>query len=112
MLVSPEIPDPVLSHHPTRKGVDYFGAVRIRDGKFLYCREDESFNGETFFPFLKKLSRVSCHAGHHVTVILDKVKYHHASLHREWREKSQGSMTLEFMPPYSPERTQSKGSGN
>ena len=103
MWVPPEIADPVLLHHPTRKGVGYFGAVRIRDGKFLYCREDESFNGETFFSFLKKLRRVSCHACRHVVVILDNVKYHHARLHLEWREKSQGHMTLEFMPPYSPE---------
>ena len=36
MWVAPEIKDPVLLHHPTRKGIGYFGAVRIRDGKFVY----------------------------------------------------------------------------
>src|SRR5208337_5310152 len=49
MWIPPEVTDPVLLHHPTRKGIGYFGAVRIRDGKFIYCREEESFNGETFF---------------------------------------------------------------
>jgi hypothetical protein len=29
----------VLQHHPTRKSVGYFGAVRLRDGKFLFARE-------------------------------------------------------------------------
>jgi hypothetical protein len=36
MWVPPEIKEPVLRHHPTRKSVGYFGAVRIRDGKFVY----------------------------------------------------------------------------
>jgi transposase len=103
MWIPPEVTDPVLLHHPTRKGIGYFGAVRIRDGKFIYCREKESFNGETFFSFLKQVGRVSCHAGRHVVLILDNVKYHHAKLHLHWREKSREHLTLAFMPPYSPE---------
>jgi transposase len=102
MWIPPEITDPVLLHHPTCKGIGYFGAVRIRDGKFIYCREEESFNGETFFSFLKQVRRVSCHAGRHVVLMLDNVKYH-AKLHLHWREKSRAHLTLEFMPPYSPE---------
>ena len=39
MWVPPEIKDPVLLHHPTRKSVGYFGAVRVRDGKFFLRRE-------------------------------------------------------------------------
>jgi transposase len=103
MWIPPEITDPVLLHHPTCKGIGYFGAVRIRDGKFISCREEESFNGETFFSFLKQVRRVSCHAGRHVVLILDNVKYHHAKLHLLWREKSREHLTLEFLPPYSPE---------
>jgi len=90
-------------HHPTRKGIGYFGAVRIRDGKFVYSREVHRFNADTFFTFLKKLRRLSCRAGRRVVVILDNVRYHHASLHRTWRDKCQKSFTLLFMPPYSPE---------
>jgi transposase len=103
MWIPPEVADPVLLHHPTRKGIGYFGAVRIRDGKFIYCREEERFNGETFLSFLKQVRRVSCHAGRHVVLILDNVKYHHAKLHLHWREKSRERLTLAFMPPYSPE---------
>src|SRR5258707_696892 len=36
MWIPPEVKDPVLQHHPTRKSVGYFGAVRLRDGKFIY----------------------------------------------------------------------------
>ncbi len=49
MWVPPEVKDPILLHHPTRKSVGYFGAVRLRDGKFVSSREQGKFNGETFF---------------------------------------------------------------
>ena len=35
MRVPPENRDPVLRRHPTRRRVGYFGAVRLRDGKFV-----------------------------------------------------------------------------
>src|ERR1700760_1494068 len=44
MWVAPEIKEPVLLHAPTRKSVGYFGAVRLRDGKFIYAREEEKFH--------------------------------------------------------------------
>ena len=43
MWVPPEVKDPVLQHHPTRKSVGYFGAVRLRDGKFIFARELNRF---------------------------------------------------------------------
>jgi hypothetical protein len=49
MWIPPEIKDPTLFHAPTRKSVGYFGAVRLRDGKFLFRRESGRFNAETFF---------------------------------------------------------------
>jgi hypothetical protein len=36
MWVPPETQDPILLHHPTRRSVGYFGAVRLRDGKFFF----------------------------------------------------------------------------
>jgi transposase len=103
MWVPPERKDPVLLHYPTRDGIGYFGAVRLRDGKLVYSREEGRFNADTFFAFMKKLRRASCHAGRRVVLILDNVRYHHASLHREWRDKNRKRFSLEFMPPYSPE---------
>src|SRR5580693_6984313 len=50
MWIPPELKDPVVYHHPTRKSVGYFAAVRLRDGKFLFRRETGRLNGETFFP--------------------------------------------------------------
>src|SRR6187399_2286178 len=56
MWVPPEIKDPVLLHHPTRHSVGYFGAVRLRDGRFLFSRETGRFNALTFLPFCESFA--------------------------------------------------------
>lgn len=103
LWVAPEVKDPVLLHHPTSKGVGYFGAVRLRDGKLVRRRESKTFNGETFFDFLKDLRRRCCRSGRRAIVILDNNKFHHACLHKPWREQCEHRFALEFMPPYSPQ---------
>lgn len=103
MWVPPEVKDPVLLHHPTRKSVGYFGAVRLRDGKFLARQEPTQFDAQTAWGFFKQLRQVSCHSGRRVVVIIDNVKYHHARLHREWRDKQEPDFQFLFLPPYSPD---------
>ena len=103
MWIPPESKDPVVFHHPTRRSVGYYGAVRLRDGKFTYRREPDKFNSESCWAFLKQLRRTSCHAGRRVAVIADNASYHHAKLHKAWREGCADRFTLEFLPPYSPD---------
>jgi transposase len=103
MWIPPEEKDPVVRHHPTRESTGYFGAVRVRDGKFVWQREDASFNGETFFHFLRLLRRVSRRSGRRTVVVLDNVRYHHAKLHQPWRRSHAGRFELLFLPAYSPE---------
>lgn len=103
MWIPPEEKDPVVRHHPSRKAVGYFGAVRLRDGKFVYQKIDESFNGKTCFDFLRKLRNAGIRSGRKVVVVLDNARYHHARLHKEWREKCSNRFELVFLPPYSPE---------
>ncbi len=103
MWVPSEIKDPILLHHPTRKSVGYFGAVRLRDGRFFFRREMDKFNGVTCWQFLKGLRAASTRTARRVVVIADNAKYHHARLHREWREQGAECFALNFLPPYSPE---------
>lgn len=103
MWVPPEIKEPVLRHHPTRKSVGYFGAVRIRDGKFVYQRQEKRFNGESFWDFLKQLRKASCHTKRKVYVILDNATYHHSRVHKQWRELCSKNFALLFLPAYSPD---------
>jgi transposase len=103
MWVAPETKDPILLHHPTRRGVGYFGAVRLRDGLFVYRQEKDKFNGESFHEFLKQLYKVSASKERRVCVIIDNARYHHAKLHKAWRDERAESFALDFLPPYSPD---------
>ncbi|PTY02951.1 IS630 family transposase [Verrucomicrobia bacterium LW23] len=103
MWIAPEDKDPVVLHHPTRKSIGYFAAMRLRDGHLLTRREDKSFNGSTFWKFLKELEAASRDAGRRVVVISDNARYHHATLHKDWRIEQQPHFALDFLPPYSPQ---------
>ena len=103
MWIPPECKDPVVLHHPTRKSVGYFGAIRLRDGKFVYSRETKVFNADTFWTFMKRLRQISSHSGSQVLVLVDNARYHHATLHADWRQDCSERFGFLFLPPYSPE---------
>src|SRR5208283_4852875 len=69
--VPPETKDPVLLHYPTRRSVGYFGAVRLRDGKFFFRRETDKFNAVTCWEFLQHLQAASTRTQRRVVVITD-----------------------------------------
>ena len=103
MWVPPDVKDPVLLHHPGREKVGYFGAVRLRDGRFVYRQERKSFNAMSCWEFLLALKTTSVRTGRRVVVIADNARYHHALLHQRWRQDRAGRFELLFLPPYSPQ---------
>ncbi len=103
MWIPPEVKDPVLLHEPTRRSIKYFGAVRLRDGRFVYRREEGSFDAVTCEAFLRQLHQATRRSHRRTVVIADNASYHHASLHRPWRERHSRRFALYFLPPYSPE---------
>jgi transposase len=105
MWVPPEDKDPICLHHPTRKSIGYFGAVRLSDGKLIAKLEDGKFNGQTFWAFLQHLHQITATGsiGKRVVLISDNAKYHHAVLHKEWRAQQEPQFSLDFLPPYSPD---------
>jgi transposase len=103
MWVPPETRDPIIYHHPTRKSVGYFAAVRLRDGEFLFRREAGRFNGESFWEFLKMFREASAVSGRRVLAISDNAQYHRSKLHLPWRDQQAPQFRLDFLPPYSPE---------
>ena len=74
MWVPPETKDPILRHHPTRRSVGYFGAVRLRDGRFFSSRETGKFNAATYWEFLKQLRQLSRVPERRVVVIADNLQ--------------------------------------
>ena len=100
------------AQHPTRKSVGYFGALRSKDGKLVYRREQNMFNAETFWAFMKKLRQTSCHTGRRVMVILDDAHYHHALLHSDWRKRCAGKFGCCFCHPTARILIRWKGCGS
>lgn len=103
MWVPPETWDPVILHHPTHRSIGYFGAGRLSDGKFVFLREENRFNAQTFLNFLQNLRLESGETGRRVMVITDNARYHQAKMHQAWRAQQAESFALDFLPPYSPE---------
>jgi hypothetical protein len=103
MWIAPETRDPVLLHHATRQSVGYFGAVCLREGRFLHRRKEDQFKAVSFWAFGQDLWGHSQSAGRQVVVITDNARYHPARLHKEWRQEHEGQFRLDFLPPYSPE---------
>lgn len=102
MWIPPEDKEPVLLHHPTHRSIGYFGAVRLRDGKFIFKPEAQRFNAQTFWDFLKEVRLLSSSDAQRVVLMLDNARYHHAKLHNEWRQEQSPGFVLDFLPPYSP----------
>lgn len=103
MWIPPQEKEPVLVHYLGRKSEDCFGAVRIRDGKFGYRREEKMFDGNSYFSFLKQLKRESRHGDHRIILRLDHARDHHSRVHKEWRTSRDKKFHGEFLPPYSPD---------
>jgi transposase len=103
MWIPPETRDPVVYHHPTRKSVGYFAAVRLRDGRLLFRRETGRFNGESFREFLQQFREASRATSRRVIAISDNAQYHRSRLHLSWRQRQAPQFRLDFLPPYSPE---------
>ena len=93
MWVPPEVKDPILQHHPTRKSVGYFGAVRLRDGKFMFARELNSFDAMSTWNFLRLLERRSVKSRRRVIVITDNAKYHHAKLQQSLASRTRTAIS-------------------
>jgi hypothetical protein len=100
MWVTLVIKDPVCRHAPTRKAISYFGAVRIRDGKLCTSKPAGYFDGQTCWEYLRRLRNVSSRSNRRVVIIIDNAKYHHATLHRDWRLEQEPGFTLLFPPRF------------
>ena len=99
----PRCSDPVVLHHPTRKSVGYFGAVRLRDGRFFFRAETGNVRCHDMLGFLAEAACVQPPGRRRVMVIIDNARYHHARFHRDGREQEVERFRLDYLPPYSPE---------
>lgn len=101
MWVPPEDKDPVVAHAPTRRSIACFGATCLRNGR-LVTSLTPKFNAATFAEFLRLIIRYRPR-NRRMVLILDNAQYHHARTLKPWLRKHRKSLTLLFLPPYSPE---------
>jgi len=101
MWVPPEDFDPILQHAPTRKSVAVFGAVRVSDG-LLVAQQEKVFDAVSFQSFLKRVLR-HLRNGRRIVIILDNARYHHAKILQPWLSRYSEVLSLDFLPPYSPD---------
>jgi transposase len=100
MWTSPENKQPQMLFHPTRKSIDFFGAGRPWDGRFVFMPCMTMFNAETFSDFLYHLSW--CSPGRRMVLILDNARYHHANMLDQWK-RSNLEIELAYLLQYSPD---------
>lgn len=101
MWVPPEDADPIVFHAPTRKSISVFGAVQLDTGK-LMTEVTPKFDAVTFQAFLENLVETQ-YCGVQLYIILDNSRYHHAKVLAQWLDEHKEKITLEFLPPYSPD---------
>jgi transposase len=101
MWIPPEEVDPVLLHAPTRRQMAVFGAVCAADGRLSTMPADR-FNADTFRCFLMRLLRRR-RPGRTMVVVVDNARWHHARSLTGWLWQHRGVLTLDFLPPYSPQ---------
>src|SRR5580658_3607111 len=79
------------------------GAVRLRDGKLVYRREEGMFNKVSCTQFLHQFYRDSTRGPRRVVVISDNAQYQHARMHKDWRHEVSSRFELSFLPAASPQ---------
>ena len=52
---------------------------------------------------MKLLQEQGCRIGKRIVVITDNAKYHHAKMHKDWRDAQKPGFELDYLPPYSPD---------
>jgi transposase len=89
---------PVVKGSGRKRSVAMVSAVSGR-GELHFAVQEEGINSEAFLSFTKNLVK---DAGRTVFLIMDNSTVHHATILKEFAEKSGGMLRLYFLPPYSP----------
>jgi transposase len=84
-----------------RKTAHVYGAIAVADARFTYAFADV-FNGRTFLTFLKLL--VQRYEGRKIFLIIDNGPCHNLNAEgKAWLERNAHLVSLNRLPPYSPE---------
>ena len=80
-------------------GTKLLGTLDYGSGEVLWDSADH-YDAATFLAFLEQV--VAHYPGERIVMVLDNAKIHHAKLIQPFLEQHQKTLTLMFLPPYSP----------
>lgn len=80
-------------------GTKIIGSLDYETGEVTYTQEDQ-YTAKEFLIFLKMINEK--YKGERIVIILDNARIHHAKLLEEFLTKNKETLSLEFLPPYSP----------
>ncbi len=106
MWIPPETKDPIVYHHPTRKSVGYFAAVRLRDpGSFLFRREIGKIQRRDLLGVPKKCSGKSAPSLAAAAFWPSATTHSITAPNCIWSGATSlaPQFGLDFLPPYSPD---------
>lgn len=90
---------PVMRKQGKQFGLTMISAVNNR-GKLYFKIHRKGIDSELFIDFCKRLIRVR---KERIILIVDNLPVHKTKKVREWVEQNKAKITLEYLPPYSPE---------
>lgn len=82
------------------EGAKLIGALNYETGKVI-CSVEENITAQEFLKFLEMIV-IDKYPGKKVVIVLDNSKVHHANLLEEFLNEHRNTLTLMFLPPYSP----------
>lgn len=88
----------LIKTYGKHEGVKLTGVINYETGA-IYVEETIDFNAKIFISFLEKI--LDEYPNGKIVMILDNSKVHHANLLVPFLERNQ-RLTLNFLPPYSP----------
>ncbi len=80
-------------------GDKLLGTLDYESGEIL-CRHASQYDAKEFLDFLQEI--VDHYPGERLVLILDNARIHHAKLIQPFLADHRETLTLQFLPPYSP----------
>ncbi len=90
----------VIKTYGKHWGTKIIGALDYETGE-VFCIQEDRYKAVEFLRFLKRLTQH--YSGERIVLILDNARIHHAKLLRPFLQENADTLSLEFLPPYSPE---------
>lgn len=89
----------IIPTYGRHQGVKLIGTLDYETGD-VFCVQEEHYTAVEFLSFLEKV--IARYPNERIIMILDNARIHHAKKIKPFLEEHKDVLTLQFLPPYSP----------